>query len=328
MSEKTKQVLVVIDENTSQLRLDKALSLHPEVNTRSRAAKLIHVNAVLLNDKPVKASHKTRLGECFKVLMPINEEQSLNPYNFPLNILFEDADLLVLDKPSGLVVHPAQGHQKDTLVNALIHRGTQLSKGSHKMRPGIVHRLDKDTSGTIVVAKNDISHLHLSQQFKNKTVIRSYWAIIFGQLPAKEGTISKYLARHPKDRKKYASVQGRANGKLSVTHYKTLKIFPPGLTLIKCNLETGRTHQIRIHMSEEGHPIIGDPIYGGHKAIRRVRSQGLKKLLSQMDRIGLHAFELGFDHPKTGETMYFKSDWPDNLKNILTALNRTSHKVL
>ena len=323
MLEKTKQVIFVVNEETSQLRLDKALSLHPEVKTRSHATKLIHLNAVLLNNKPMKASHKTNLGERFKISIPINDEPNLKPYDFSLDILFEDADFLVLDKPSGLVVHPAQGHRQDTLVNALIHRGTSLSRGFHEMRPGIVHRLDKDTSGILVIAKNDESHAHLSEQFKNKTVIRSYWALIFGQHRVSEGSLSSYLARHPKDRKKYASMRGEnefSNGKLAITHYKTLEIFPSGLTWVQCQLETGRTHQIRVHMSEEGHPIIGDPIYGGYKAVKRIQSKTLRKLLSNMNRMGLHAFELGFNHPRTGKSMHFKSDWPDNLKNILIAL--------
>ena len=319
---KTKWITFTVRDSTVQLRLDKALSFHPEIKTRSRATKLIHSRVVLLNDRPVKASHKTSLGESFKISIPI-EECHLEPYDFPLDILFEDTDLLVLNKPSGLVVHPAQAHQQETLVNALINKGISLSKGGHEMRPGIVHRLDKDTSGILVVAKNDKSHTHLSEQFKNKGVLRSYRAIVFGSYRISEGSLSSYLARHPKDRKKYASIRDRSQfhkGKQAITHYKTLEVFPSGLSLVRCQLETGRTHQIRVHMSEGGHPLIGDNLYGGRKAVKRVRSQELRKLLSHMNRIGLHACELGFCHPKTGTPMHFQVGWPENLTHIMSSL--------
>ena len=314
VSDRIKSVTFIVDPQTCQLRLDKALSFVPEIKTRSHATKLIHSKSVLLNGRPVKASHRTSLGEEFTLLIPINESP-LCPYDFPLDILFEDAEILVLNKPSGLVVHPAQGHTKNTMVNALISRGTPLSTGSHPMRPGIVHRLDKDTSGVLVVAKSDFSYLRLSEQFKNKTVTRSYWAITLGKWKVSEGTISSYLARHPRNRKKYASLK---QGKLSVTHYKNLKTFPSGLSLVECQLETGRTHQIRVHLSEHGHPILGDTLYGA--SLKKIRSLSLKKLLSSMNRIGLHAFELGFSHPKTKKLMYFRSDWPEDIKRILSKL--------
>ncbi len=319
---KVKKVTLVIQEENSQQRLDKALSFLPSIKTRSQATKLIQVKSVFFKGKPVKASHTTSLGEKFEILIPICEK--LKPYEFPLNILFEDKDIIVVNKPSGLVVHPAHGHGEDTLVNALIGRGTPLSTGSHELRPGIVHRLDKDTSGVLVVAKNNHSHSFLGQQFKQRQVMRSYWALLFGEPKVNKGTISSYLVRHPKNRKKYASLRAEGpsdQGKLAITHYKTLKTFLSGLSLVQCQLETGRTHQIRVHMSERAHPIVGDLVYGGGKALKRVPSKRIRKVLSSMNRIGLHAFELKFQHPETHEWMHFQSDWPSQIQDILSLLS-------
>lgn len=322
MSVKTKKIIVTISEENSQLRLDKALSLHPDIQSRSLATKLIHSGAVRLNGHPLKASHKTKLGEQFYLFLQWEDEGELRPYNCPLSILFEDKDILLINKPAGLVVHPAPGHSEDTLVNALIHRGGSLSRGSHPRRPGIVHRLDKETSGILVIAKNDESHAHLSQEFKLRKVKRSYWAIVFGRPKEREGKLSSFLARHPRDRKRYSSIRGESQqqGKWAVTHYEVLETFYSGLSLVQCQLETGRTHQIRVHLSEMGCPIIGDSTYGADKAVRRYSKVTMRKELSSMDRIGLHAFELGFQHPRTKEPMYFKSDWPEDFKELINKI--------
>lgn len=307
-------------------RLDKVLSEHPDIQTRSRAAKLIQSQAVLLNGKATKASAKVSHGETYHITIPQEQDSGLIAYDIPLDILFEDQDVLVVNKPAGLVVHPAAGHANDTLVNALVHHCKGLSMGFGEKRPGIVHRLDKDTSGVLVVAKNDVAQAHLVSQFKAKTTHRIYWALVYGQFSEAEGrgTLQSYLQRHPSDRKRFASErlspEQTPKGKLAVTHYEVIQSGVKGLSLVQCQLETGRTHQIRIHLSEMGHPIIGDKLYGSNGRTKNLKSVALRHLILSLDRIGLHAAELGFEHPTTGESMFFKAPCPDDLKPIIEAL--------
>lgn len=307
-----KIIILEITDELSGLRLDKALATIPELNSRSRAAQLIDDGLVRRGQKKFKASHKTTVGEIFEIELPKPRPAGLVPYDFPLHIYFEDADVIVINKPAGLVMHPSAGHESDTLVNALLNHTRNLAVGFHEERPGIVHRLDKETSGVLVVAKNDFSLNALALQFRQRTVHRIYFALVHGGLRNSSGTVISHLRRHPTDRKRFASekiLPGQApRGKRAVTHYTRLAAHPSGVSLVRCQLETGRTHQIRVHLSEMGHPIVGDKLYGSRRAL---------------GRIALHAAELGFTHPRTGEKMSFSAPWPEDLLPLLKTLGWT-----
>jgi 23S rRNA pseudouridine1911/1915/1917 synthase len=305
------------------LRLDKALSLIPEISSRSRAEALITAENVLVNSKVAKSSLPIKSNDVIEIYFPKAVASDITPMDLKLDILFEDSDVIVVNKPPGLVVHPAAGHQHDTLVNALVAHTDDLAMKFGEDRPGIVHRLDRETSGILVVAKNDFAQENLAQQFKAREVHRHYHAICFG-IPAKpEGTIQSYIARHPSNRKKFASVLGddqriirsqdfeSSIGKWAITHYKVLKAHPAGLSYLQLKLETGRTHQIRVHLSELGHQIIADPIYGTDRRVKSVSGNQNQDVIRDSPRCALHAIELGFQHPKTDEKLFFKVPWPD-----------------
>ncbi len=278
------------------VRVDKFLSGVPEIGSRSKAARLIDLALVKKDGQPVKASYRVQAEDNIEIELPEAEPTALQPMKMPLEIVFEDDDCLVINKPAGLVVHPAAGHAQDTLVNALIGQINNLSMGFGERRPGIVHRLDKDTSGLLVIAKNDRAHELLARQFKQRTVRRFYWALVFGEPKAKTKTFESMLARHPAQRKKFCS---SLIGKRAVTHYETLKS-KAGISLLRCRLETGRTHQIRVHLSEAGHPIIGDRLYGSPRPLQSLGKR-LKSSIEDLHRIGLHACELGFTHSAVPE---------------------------
>jgi len=314
------------------LRLDKALSLLPDIRSRSRAESLINQGRILVNDKTVKSSHSIKASDQLKISWPTAEPTTLQPYDFKLEILFEDSDLLVVNKPPGLVVHPAVGHAQDTLVNALIAHADDFDMKFGDERPGIVHRLDKDTSGVLVVAKNDFSQEKLSEQFKARSVHRIYYAACLGTPAKTEGVIQSYLARHPIDRKKFANVLGDDHrplqnqndppefGKWAVTKYQVIERSSQGISYLQLKLETGRTHQIRVHLSEFGIPIIGDHLYGSDRKLKSIVSSHLREKLSQFPRFALHAAELGFIHPRTQENLSFKVNWPEDLRSTLKGL--------
>lgn len=291
-------------------RLDKFLGTLPFVSSRTRGGELIAAGLVTLKGKPVKAAHRLQTGMQLEVRIPESTSSELRPLDAPLDLLYEDRDIVVVNKPSGLVVHPAAGHAQDTLVNMLLFHVNHLSMGFAEHRPGIVHRLDRDTSGILVVAKNDRAHHGLATQFRLKHAHRLYWAIVHGTPKFKTHTLRSFLARHPQDRKRFAS-SGTEQGKYAVTHYKTLQTLPSGLSWLACKLETGRTHQIRVHLSEEGLPIVGDPIYG----LRRK-----SKVDDLAGRLLLHACELGFEHPLTHENLFFRLGWPEEVKQTLVQL--------
>jgi 23S rRNA pseudouridine1911/1915/1917 synthase len=300
------------------LRIDKALSFVPEIGSRSRAEFLISQDLVRVNEKPVKSSYRITEKDLLTVTLPEAEKSELVPYDFPIQILHEDKDVIVVNKPAGLVVHPAAGHSQDTLVNVLLHHTDNLSMKFGENRPGIVHRLDKDTSGILVVAKNDFSHENLAQQFKARKVHRIYFAVCTGTAKTKSGTIESFIARHPTNRKKFASVTGKDKkiihdkknsppvGKWSITHYEIIG-FQKDFSYLRIKLETGRTHQIRVHLSEIGIPIAGDLTYAPNKKI-------------DIPRFALHAAELGFVHPSTGENLFFRVPWPEDLSPFLKSL--------
>ena len=318
----------ICDEKMWGLRLDRALALRSEIETRSRAAHLLDEELVLVNGRTAKASLILKSGDSIEIQLPEPAPTHLVPYDFPLDILFEDDHIIVINKPSGLVVHPAAGHMQDTLVNALLHHTQNLSMKFGEQRPGIVHRLDKETSGILVVAKNDQAHENLTRQFKARSIHRIYFAVCLGTPKPTEGKIQSYLARHPVDRKRYASVLGDDRkiqtdfapeiqaGKWAVTHYQVLATHS-GLSYCRLKLETGRTHQIRVHLSEKGTPIAGDLIYGADKKTKTLQAKKIQVDIKKLSRFLLHAAELGFVHPATGQALSFAQEWPqDILKHL------------
>ncbi len=288
------------------VRLDKYVSENAENISRSFAAKLAENGQITANGKTVGKNYKTAAGDILKIDLPEAEEAQIFPEDIPLDIVYEDDNLLVVNKPQGMVVHPAPGNYSGTLVNALMfHCKGNLSAINGTIRPGIVHRIDKDTSGLLVVAKNNNAHAALSEQLKEKKAVRKYYALVNGVVK-ENGTVDKPIARHPRDRKKMAVVQG---GRDAVTHYKVLEIYDR-YTLLECILETGRTHQIRVHMSYIGHSIVGDKTYG--------RQKEEFKLSGQL----LHAKTIGFVHPVTDEYMEFSSDIPEYFSQVLNKLDK------
>ena len=309
-SEKFERIELSISAELAGQRIDKALATLPQVATRSQAARLIQAGRVRIMDRVVKPSYAVEEGDRIEIKVPIVVTSELIPYDFALQIPYEDDDLLIVDKPAGLVVHPACGHLQDTLVNALLHHTKDLSLGFNEQRPGLVHRIDKDTSGLLVIAKNERAQRLLALQFQNKTTHRLYRAMAFGKFKEENGTIRSSLKRHPDDRKRVAS---HVDGKAAVTHYKVVAYHASGVSLVELRLETGRTHQIRVHLSENTHPIIGDVVYGASGRIKNLKSIQLRKMIETLPRFALHAAELGFMHPSSKKTMIFKAPWPSDL---------------
>lgn len=294
-----------------QLRLDKFLADAKIAPSRTRAAQWIDEGHVTVNGTPAKASTLIGLGDEIEVIPPPVREANLQAVSMPLDILFEDKHLLALNKPAGLVVHPGAGHGQLTLAHALLAHCGKLSVIGGTNRPGIVHRLDKGTSGVMVVAKNDEAHLHLSSQFKNHQARKIYWAIIYGRPKSLQGTFKSAIGRHPTHRKKFAVVA--KGGKESVTHYTVLKQ-GGGLCLIEINLETGRTHQIRVHLSHAGNGIVGDPVYGNHAS--KMKNSSLKNDLEKIDHPLLHARSLHIIHPVTNKKLSFTAKPPADFTQI------------
>lgn len=289
-------------------RLDAFLAGKME-KTRSSVQKLIEEENVRLNGAPAAKNDRLREGDRVEATEPPPEVLDVKPQNIPLDIVYEDQDLLVVNKPKGMVVHPAAGNPDGTLVNALLfHCGDSLSGINGVIRPGIVHRIDKDTSGLLIVAKNDRAHQSLAEQIAVHSFTRIYNAVVYGIVKEEEGTVSAPIGRHPTDRKRMAVLS--SGGREAVTHYRVLERFP-GFTLVECRLETGRTHQIRVHMAHIGHPVAGDPVYGPKKCITELQGQCL------------HARVIGFIHPATGEYLEFDSGLPPYFERFLEKLRRS-----
>jgi 23S rRNA pseudouridine1911/1915/1917 synthase len=318
-----KIIRVVVPEARAHERLDKFLSEELPNLSRTRIQKLIEENQVLVEGEPAKASRPVAPGEQIEIRLPKPKKLEILPEPIPLDIVHEDDHLIVINKPAGMVVHPAFANYSGTLVNALLYHCRGLSGIGGVERPGIVHRLDKDTSGLIVAAKDDLTHRVLSQQFAEKSCEREYWAVVWGHLRQKEGRIETQIARSPKDRTRMTT---HAPGKLAVTNYQVLEEFHL-LSLVACHLETGRTHQIRVHLAHLGHPVFGDPTYGG----RGRRVTGLSKSdrdravqwLRMMPRQALHARTLGFVHPISGKWLRFESELPADMAALLEELRST-----
>lgn len=274
--------------------------------SRSNMQKLLEDGRVKRGEKIIKANYKVRAGEMFVVDIPEPEPIEAVPENIPLDIIYEDDDVVVLNKARGMVVHPAPGNYTGTLVNALLYHCSNLSGINSAIRPGIVHRLDKDTSGIMIVAKNDAAHISLSQQIQSKTAVRTYLAVVRGNIKTDSGTIETQIARDKTDRKKMAVV--KAGGRDAITDYEVLERFGK-YTLVRCKLRTGRTHQIRVHMEYLGYPLVGDPKYSPMKTPFGIKGQAL------------HSHTLEFTHPRTGERMKFEAPLPEDMHKIITRLH-------
>lgn len=295
-----------VDENCVGERLDVFLSNKLENKSRSNIQGIIEGEAVSVNGKCKKSNYKLKVKDIVTVCIPEPIHLNVKAEEIPLDIIYEDSDVIVIDKPQGMVVHPAPGNYSGTLVNALLNHCTDLSGINGVVRPGIVHRIDKDTSGALVIAKNDNAHNSLAEQFKEHSITRSYLALVEGVIKNDEGIINEPIARHPIDKIKMAVVK---NGKHAITHYKVIERFE-NYTLVECNLETGRTHQIRVHMAKILHPLVGDLIYGYKKQKFNLKGQVL------------HAKKLGFIHPSTNKYIEFISPLPDYFEKLLTKLKK------
>lgn len=294
-------------ENEEGERIDKYLAEMREDKSRSYIQKLMKDKLVHVNGKPVKANYRLVLGDRVEMSIPETKEPDIVAEDLALDILYEDKDVIVVNKPKQMVVHPAPGHYSGTLVNGLMyHCGDELSGINGMMRPGIVHRIDMDTTGSLIVCKNDVAHQSLSEQLKEHSINRIYVALVHGNIKEDEGTVNAPIGRHPTERKKM-STQAK-NGRTAITHYKVLERYG-NYTYIQCKLETGRTHQIRVHMASIGHPLVGDQVYGPKKC-------PFPKLIGQT----LHAKTLGFIHPTTGEYVEVEAPMPEYFENLLKQL--------
>ena len=319
-----KNINFIVNENENNLRVDILINKREELISRTRIKNLILKEKLKLNDKIViNPSKKVSTGDKLNLKILEPQEASLTPYNFKLDIIYEDDDLLVIDKPAGIIMHPGAGNYDKTIVNALVNYNKKsLSTIGDKLRPGIVHRIDKNTSGLVVIAKNNLSHENLTKQFQNHTITREYQLLIWGKLRPSSGRINTFITRSSKNRQ--LMEVSRTKGKRAVTNYKTLEIFEndktPTFSLIECKLETGRTHQIRVHMTYMGNSIVGDDKYKKkYKKLKNIDIE-LENLISKLDRQFLHAKTLGFVHPKTNKKMIFSSILPKELNILLKML--------
>lgn len=297
------EIVMEITPEMEGERIDKCISNYLESLSRSYIQKIIKDGKAYVNDAVVKANYKVKVDDKVQFEIPDCEEPDIPPQDIPLDILYEDKDILIVNKPKDMVVHPAPGHYEGTLVNAIMfHCKDELSGINGVLRPGIVHRIDKDTTGSIIICKNDEAHRKIAQQLKEHSITRKYRAIVYGRIMEEEGTVNAPIGRHPTDRKKMAI--NEKNGKPAVTHYKVLERFDK-YTYIECQLETGRTHQIRVHMTSIGHPLLGDEVYGNAKCPFKLEGQTL------------HAMTIGFIHPTMGEYVEYEAPLPEYFEHLL-----------
>ncbi|MBF0552478.1 MAG: RluA family pseudouridine synthase [Deltaproteobacteria bacterium] len=315
----------VVSSTAAGQRLDAYLSAVMADLTRSRVKHLIEEGHVLINGSSPKPSTLVKPNDCVALSIPPPQPSQTQPEDIPLEVLFEDDHLIVINKPPGLVVHPAAGHSSGTLVHALLFHCRSLSGIGGVERPGIVHRLDKDTSGVMVVAKTDLAHVELSRQFKEGEVSKTYLALVYGTLPQVEGSIDRPIGRHPYKRKQMACVE--SGGRTAMTLWRVKEIFPAGLTLLSVNLRTGRTHQIRVHLSEIGHPVVGDPVYGPKKLAARLPEGHLKQAVKVLERQMLHSCRLQLTHPVTHQVLAFQAAPPHDMADVLNLAGDTQNQA-
>lgn len=314
---------ILVDESEHNRRLDAVVAAHLPDCSRSLAANLIANHKILVGNQPKKPGYRVKSGEQILGRIPAPEAVETKPEPIPLNILYQDSDVVVLNKPAGLVVHPAPGHASGTLVNALLHHCPDLGGIGGEIRPGIVHRLDKDTSGTMVVAKNAAALEALAKQFKDRTVRKNYLALVYGELKKDAGTIDLPIGRHPVHRKQMSTTTRK--GRQAQTIWQVREQFP-GIALLELVLKTGRTHQIRVHCAAMGHPVVGDPVYRNRKLLKNIDKLSkaipspLADQLQTIPRQMLHAWRLGFVHPQTGHGMRFESPIPADMQALIDAL--------
>ncbi len=311
---------IVVPPKQSKERLDVYLTHQVENATRNKVQQAIEAGLVLVNGRRVKASHPVTPGEVLDITLSRPPRTEPVPENIPLDIVYEDDQLLIVNKAAGMVTHPAYGNYTGTLVNALLHYCNALSSVNTPLRPGIVHRLDKETTGLMVVAKSDVAHQLLAKQFSKRTIDREYWAIVWGRFKERKGTIEASLGRSKRDRKK---VTVTTDGKHAVTEYEVLKEFE-FLSLVRLKLKTGRTHQIRVHLAHIGHPVFGDPTYAGRTntwgGLVGKKAQEAANLLKLISRQALHAKTIGFVHPATKQDVKFDSELPADMLSVLKKL--------
>jgi 23S rRNA pseudouridine1911/1915/1917 synthase len=321
--EERETMQILVPEGEHPKRLDVYLTHHVENATRNKVQQGIESGDVLVNGKVVKVSYRLRPNDVIDITFQRPPHHEALPEAIPLDVVYEDASLLIINKTAGMVVHPAYGHSTGTLVNALLHYCNKLSQINTELRPGIVHRLDKDTTGLMVVAKNDVAHHKLALQFSKRTLDREYWALAWGKFKSPRGTIDTNLGRSKKDRKKVAV---NKEGKHAVTEYEVLQELDY-LTLVRLHLKTGRTHQIRVHLAHIGHPVFGDPTYGGRSetwgGLSGAKARQAAHCLEILQRQGLHAKTIGFVHPVTNERMKFDSILPDDMQQVIDRLTST-----
>ena len=319
---------IVVPLNFNNCRIDKFLQSKITELSRTRLQSLIHNGEVKLNNGIVNTSaKKVKEKDEIKINFPPPKKTLIKPNKISLNILYDDKDIIVINKPSGIVVHPGAGNYENTIVNGLLYKyKNKLSGIGGKLRPGIVHRIDKDTSGVIVVAKNDNAHINLSKQFSQHTIKRTYEAIIWGSLKPQSGTIREKISRSARNRQLMAV--SKEKGKIALTNYKTLKIFQnsdlPKMSLLECKLETGRTHQIRVHMNFRGNPIVGDKSYGKSKKKFKKINPIIEKKINNFNRQALHAKSLGFFHPVTKKEVFFEAKRPKDFDTLIKSLEKVS----
>lgn len=313
---------ISVPEDQAGTRIDRFLvAAYPDLS-RSRIQKLIYGEGAKIDGRTITdPSHRVKRDQTVVLEIAVSEPLDLTPQSMDLDIYYEDAHLIVVDKPAGMVVHPAPGNYEGTLVNGLLaHCGDSLSGIGGVKRPGIVHRIDKDTSGLLVAAKTDDAHTRLSEMFAAHDIERAYKAVVWGMPQPSQGTVTGNIGRHKTQRKKMAVVSGNA-GKHAVTHYRVEKQFGTAAALVECRLETGRTHQIRVHMTHIGHPLLGDPVYGSATKSRMATlSKTAQAFVRDFDRQALHAAVLGFRHPETGEALRFESPLPKDLRDLICRL--------
>jgi len=313
---------IVADKGQSLMRLDKYLSLHVANASRTKIQNGIEAEAVKVNDQITKASYKVKPFDVVTLSLPHPpRDTEIIPENIPLDIIYEDDVLLLVNKPTGMVVHPAFGNWSGTLINALVYHFQNLPTGRNgEGRPGLVHRIDKDTSGLLVIAKTEFAMTFLAKQFSDHTIERTYNALVWGEPKQEKGTITGYIGRSAKDRRVMEIFEDETHGKHAITHYEIIKPLRY-VSLIKCNLETGRTHQIRAHMKHIGHPIFNDTVYGGDRILRGISNGNYKSMVencfSLLSGQALHAKSLGFVHPTTKQWMQFDTELPENFQAII-----------
>lgn len=313
----TEVQLLTIDDEAAGGRLDSFLASHMIEVSRTRIQRAIEDGDILVNERAVKPSYRLRPGDQVEIDLPEPAPVELEPDPITLSIVHEDEDLIVLDKHAGMVVHPGAGIESGTLANALVYHFNTLSETAGRIRPGIVHRIDKETSGLLVVAKNDFTHERLSDQFRNREVFKMYIALVYGRMSQESGEIEAHIGRSPHNRTRMAVLQGGA-GRTAHTLFQVVRSYPE-FTLLEVQIKTGRTHQIRVHMAHIGHPVVGDATYGGGRE-NSIRNAVIKQRIGALRRHFLHSAQLAFTHPRTGERLKFNAPVPPELVEFLKAL--------